>query len=241
MNIAIIPARGGSKRIPRKNIRQFCGKPMVAWSIETALESGCFQRVIVSTDDAEIAEVARQWGAEVPFCRPAELSDDFTGTIPVIAHAVEWLRAKGNRVDDVCCIYATAPFLSAGDLEMGYRMLSDRAADYAVSVTTYAFPIQRALRVTRAGHAVMFNPSEFSTRSQDLEEAWHDAGQFYWGRSDAWCSRNPIFSDQTVPVKLPRHRVQDIDTLEDWVRAEWLFNAMRAESNCAAEESPSDG
>lgn len=229
-SVAVIPARGGSKRIPRKNIKPFAGKPMIAWSIEAALASGCFDRVLVSTEDEEIATVADEWGAEVPFRRPAELSDDHTGTIPVIAHAIEWLREQGEAPTAVCCLYATAPFVQPEDLRSGYQSLQGREdVSYAFSVTSYAFPIQRALRLTPQGRVAMFQPEHFHTRSQDLEEAWHDAGQFYWGRAEAWINGLPIFSERAVPVTLPRHRVQDIDTLEDWHRAEWLFRAWQAE------------
>lgn len=230
MHVAIIPARGGSKRIPRKNIKSFYGKPMIAWSIEAALASECFERVIVSTDDEEIADVAKQWGADVPFMRPRELSDDHTGTIPVIAQAIEWLRQSGQAPNVVCCLYATAPFVQPIDLQRGERALQKYPdAHYAFSVTSYAFPIQRALRMTSNGGVAMFQPEHFHTRSQDLDEAWHDAGQFYWGRADAWCKGSPIFSEYSVPVALPRHRVQDIDTPEDWQRAEWLFKAWLAQ------------
>lgn len=229
MKLAIIPARGGSKRIPRKNIKPFCGKPMIAWSIEAALESGCFDRIIVSTDDDEIAEVARQYGAEVPFMRPLELSDDHAGTLPVIRHAIETINSQGRAVEQACCLYATAPFIRAEDLRRGLEILQGSGSDYAFSVTSYAFPIQRAIRLTPEGRVEMFNPEHFNTRSQDLEEAYHDAGQFYWGRADAWLQGQMIFSPASLPVMLPRHRVQDIDTPEDWVRAEWLFKAMQAQ------------
>ncbi|MGR7920565.1 pseudaminic acid cytidylyltransferase [Zobellella denitrificans] len=230
MRVAVIPARGGSKRIPRKNIKAFCGKPMIAWSIDAALQSGCFDRVMVSTDDAEIAEIARQYGAAVPFMRPAALSDDYTGTIPVIHHAIEWMREHGDEPTEVCCVYATAPFVTVADIQQGLRTLLTEQADYAFSVTSYAFPIQRALRLTADGRLEMFNPEHFTTRSQDLEEAWHDAGQFYWGRAEAWQQGKVIFGPHSVPVILPRHRVQDIDTMEDWQRAEWLFKAMQAQT-----------
>ena len=227
MKLAVIPARGGSKRIPRKNIKPFCGKPMIAWSIEAALQSACFDQVVVSTDDAEIAEVARQHGALVPFIRPANLADDHTDTIPVIQHAIQWSQTQGLAPSQVCCLYATAPFVSVDDLRRGLAVLTETASDYAFSVTSYAFPIQRAIRITETGRVEMFNPQHFGTRSQDLEEAWHDAGQFYWGRADAWLAGKPIFSNDAVPVKLPRHRVQDIDTPEDWLRAEWMFKALQ--------------
>ncbi|WP_122665815.1 pseudaminic acid cytidylyltransferase [Pseudomonas viridiflava] len=229
MKLAVIPARGGSKRIARKNIKMFCGKPMIAWSIEAALQSGCFDRVVVSTDDAEIAEVARKYGATTPFVRPAALSDDYTGTIPVIAHAVQWHLDVGMTVTHVCCVYATAPFVRAEDLLAGLSVLDQVGSDYAFSVTSYPFPIQRAIRLNEASRVSMFNPEHFNTRSQDLEEAFHDAGQFYWGKASAWLQGKIIFSQDSAAVKLARHRVQDIDTLEDWVRAEWMFNAMNAE------------
>ncbi len=229
MKLAIIPARGGSKRIPRKNIKLFCGKPMIAWSIEAALRSGCFDQVVVSTDDAEIAEAARQHGADVPFMRPTELSDDHTGTIPVIRHAIEWFIQQGHTVEQACCLYATAPFVTVEDLNRGMQVLQGNDCDYAFSVTSYAFPIQRALRINERGRVEMVNPEHFNSRSQDLEEAFHDAGQFYWGRADAWLQGKQIFSPDALPVLLPRHRVQDIDTPEDWARAEWLFRAMTRE------------
>lgn len=227
MKLAVIPARGGSKRIPRKNIKLFGGKPMVAWSIEAALQSGCFDRVLVSTDDPEIAQVAQAHGAEVPFVRPPELSDDHTGTIPVIAHATQWQADHGTPAAQVCCIYATAPFVQAQDLQRGLALLQSSDADYAFSVTSYAFPIQRAVLITPDQRVGMFQPDQFNTRSQDLEEAWHDAGQFYWGQAAAWLAQKPLFTQQAIAVRLPRHRVQDIDTPEDWTRAEWMFKALQ--------------
>lgn len=226
MRLAVIPARGGSKRIPRKNIKSFCGKPIIAWSIEAALQAECFDRVIVSTDDADIAEVAVRWGAEAPFTRPAELSDDYSGTIPVIAHAIDWYRRQGLNPEYVCCIYATAPFIRAQDLRHGLDILMEKNCDYAFAVTRYSFPIQRAVRITAAGRVEMFHPEHFATRSQDLEEAWHDAGQFYWGRAETWHAGKLVFSSDSFPVILPPERVQDIDTPEDWRCAERLFKAL---------------
>jgi len=228
VKLAIIPARGGSKRIPRKNIKPFCGKPMIAWAIEAARESACFDRIIVSTDDSEIADIARDHGVEVPFLRPVELSGDHTGTIPVIAHAIRWQQRHGGSPSAVCCIYATAPFIRAEDLQRGLKLLEQAGCDYVFSVTSYAFPIQRAIRTTAENRIEMFSPEHFHTRSQDLEEAYHDAGQFYWGRAEAWLQGRVIFGPASCPVLLPRHRVQDIDTPEDWVRAEWMFKAMQA-------------
>jgi pseudaminic acid cytidylyltransferase len=231
MRLAVIPARGGSKRIPRKNIKLFGGKPMIAWSIEAAIQSGCFDRIIVSTDDAEIAAVAKEHGADVPFTRPINLSDDHTGTIPVIAHAIDWQNQYGQTATQVCCIYATAPFVQAAELQRGLNVLLSTGADYAFSLTSYAFPIQRAIRITAGQRIEMFQPEHFNTRSQDLPEAWHDAGQFYWGHAQAWLSGKPLFTPDAAPVFLPRHRVQDIDSAEDWDRAEWLFKAMTRNSD----------
>jgi N-acylneuraminate cytidylyltransferase len=230
MRLAVIPARGGSKRIPRKNIRLFCGKPMIVWSIEAALQSGCFDQIVISTDDAEIAEVARNSGASVPFIRPAELSGDHCGTMPVIKHASNWFAQQGQAPDLVCCLYATAPFVQAEDIRCGRDALLGSDADYAFSVTSYPFPIQRSVRIDAQGRVAMFAPEHFNTRSQDLEEAFHDAGQFYWGRAEAWLEERMIFGSGSVPVLLPRHRVQDIDTAEDWERAEWMFKAMHADA-----------
>lgn len=200
---------------------------MIAWSILAASRSGCFDRIIVSTDDLEIAELAKAHGADVPFLRPALLSDDLTGTIPVVVHAVEWQSQHGEPANEVCCIYATAPFMQGVDLKRGLKVLRSTGADYAFSVTTYAFPIQRAIRITTDGGVDMFNPEHFYTRSQDLEEAWHDAGQFYWGTSQAWLSGKPIFGHGSAPVPLPRYRVQDIDTHEDWAQAELIFKILK--------------
>jgi len=225
VRIAVIPARGGSKRIPRKNIKPFCGKPIIAWSIEAARASGCFDRIIVSTDDREIADVARQAGAEVPFVRPPELADDSTGTLAVMKHAVEWCGAHGLTADPVCCIYATAPFLQPHDLQAGLDLLLSEGCDFAFAVTKYPAPIQRALRISAEGRVAMFQPECFTARSQDLEPAYHDAAQFYWGRSSAWIAGLPIFSQASAAVILPNYRVQDIDTPDDWLLAERMFKA----------------
>ncbi len=230
MRLAVIPARGGSKRIPRKNIKIFGGLPMIAWPIRAALESKCFDRIIVSTDDPEIAKVAQTYGAEVPFVRPHELSDDFTGTVPVISHAIDWQNKNGELVEIACCIYATNPFLQAADLKFGLNILLNSGCEYAFTVTTYAFPIQRAVYITKNQRIEMFEPKNFSARSQDLREAWHDAGQFYWGKAQAWLEGKPLFSNLAAPVPLPRYRVQDIDTPEDWERAEWLFKSIQNSS-----------
>jgi pseudaminic acid cytidylyltransferase len=227
VRIAVIPARGGSKRIPRKNIRDFCGKPVIAWSIEAAQRSACFDQVIVSTDDDEIAGLARGLGAVVPFVRPAKLSGDHIGTTDVIRHAIDFLNSCSDRtVEHACCIYATAPFVTSEDILEGLQILLSKECDYVFTVTSYAYPIQRALRITRQGQVEMFNPEYIESRSQDLEDAYHDAGQFYWGRAEAWLSESPIFSPGAVPLILPRYRVQDIDTPEDWTQAEKMYNVL---------------
>lgn len=224
MNVCLIPARGGSKRIPRKNIRPFCGKPMIQWSIEAAQAAGCFERVIVSTDDPEIADISQNLGAEVPFLRPAAIADDRATTIDVVRHALDFLQEQGQLPDHLCCLYPTAPFVRPQDILAGKDALTD--AEFVIPVTTFAFPIQRALRLSEGGMLSMLDRSLFETRSQDLEETWHDAGQFYWATPAAWRSQAGPYADNTRALKLPRHRVQDIDTEEDWTRAEAMFRAL---------------
>ncbi len=226
MNICIIPARGGSKRIPRKNIKDFHGKPMIAYSIEAARESGCFDKVIVSTDDAEIAEVAKHWGAETPFIRPANIADDYATTMEVIQHAIEWCESKGWWLDKICCVYATAPFVLASDIKSGLTLLEESDIQYAFSATSFAFPIQRAFYMDENKRSNMFQPEHLNTRSQDLTEAYHDAGQFYWGKVSAFKAGLGFFAPHSKPVLLPRKRVQDIDTLEDWEIAKVMYSAL---------------
>jgi pseudaminic acid cytidylyltransferase len=226
VKIAVIPARGGSKRIPRKNIRMFCGEPIIAYSISAALQTGLFDQVVVSTDDEEIASVAREFGATTPFIRPKEIADDFTGTNAVVKHAVAWFNAQSNDVTHACCLYATAPLAQANFITEGYEALSRSDAAFAFSVTSYAFPIQRAVRITPDGRVDAIYPEHRMTRSQDLEHAYHDAGQFYWGTARAFLEDLPLFAPHSIGVILPRHLVQDIDTLEDWERAELMYRAI---------------
>ncbi|MBA5982629.1 MULTISPECIES: pseudaminic acid cytidylyltransferase [Pseudomonas] len=224
-SVAIIPARGGSKRIPRKNLLPFDGVPMIVRSIRTALDSGLFEQVVVSTDDAEIAELALAHGAQVPFLRPAELADDFTGTAAVIVHALQQLPA----FDYACCVYATAPLLQARFLREGFELLQQHPQrSFAFSVCSFGFPVQRALTLDGQGALTALYPEFRQTRSQDLPEAFQDAGQFYWGRSEAWLRGDVLYSSASLPVILPRHLVQDIDTLQDWKRAEYLYAALKA-------------
>ncbi|CUS49446.1 MAG: pseudaminic acid cytidylyltransferase PseF [Idiomarinaceae bacterium HL-53] len=228
MNLAVIPARGGSKRIPKKNIKEFCGKPMIAWSIEAALSSYCFDRVVVSTDDNDIADIAVAYGAEVPFIRPPELSDDHTGTSPVVRHAIHTLEEQGERFSHVCCIYATAPFLIPASILEGFNILKqDERVPYVFSVCSFPYPIQRAVRLSKDNYVEKFEERDFNVRSQDLVDAFHDAGQFYWGKTGAWKEGISVFRGDARGYVLPRFRVQDIDTLEDWERAEFMMKAIQ--------------
>ena len=227
MSVAIITARGGSKRIPRKNIKAFMGKPMIAWPIEAALSSGVFTRIIVSTDDEEIADVAQKYGAEVPFMRPQHLSDDHTPTAPVLEHALRWVQDHGGLPQYACCIYPTAPFMQSTDLAKGLECMQAHNAPAAMSVTSFDFPILRALKVGPNGD-VAFNWPEYAlTRSQDLPEFLHDAGQFYWVDTERFLACGVLLMPGMVPVVLPRSRVQDLDTPEDWEVAENMAKAMQ--------------
>ncbi|MFW2586439.1 pseudaminic acid cytidylyltransferase [Aliarcobacter butzleri] len=224
--VAIIPARGGSKRIPKKNIKNFHRKPLIAYSIEVALKSKLFDKVVVSTDDEEIAKIAKEFGAEVPFLRPKELSDDFTGTGAVINHAINFLKEQGENIDFICTIYATAPLLQEKYLIKAYERLKDSNAKNAFSCTSMPFPIQRTFKITSNERCEMFWPENFMKRSQDLEEAFQDAGQFYWTNLNIK-SDEIIFGKDSIPIILPRYLVQDIDTLEDWQRAEFTYEAIK--------------
>jgi N-acylneuraminate cytidylyltransferase len=237
MIVAVIPARGGSKRIPRKNIRPFAGKPIIAYSIGAAQQSGLFDRIIVSTDDEEIATVARAYGAETPFLRPPELADDFAGTNEVVAHALRWLSDNGTPAQLACCIYATAPFVTAASLTLGHDTLRASDKAFAFSVTSFDFPIYRAIRLLPEGGVAPCFPQFIERRSQDLEDAYHDAGQFYWGRAAAFMEGLPLFDAHSAPVILPRHRVQDIDTQEDWERAEKMYFAWHCQTAPSQEEN----
>lgn len=226
MKVAVIPARGGSKRIKNKNIRKFAGKPLIAYSLEAAKNTSLFDEIIVSTDSSEIAAVSRQYGATHIVERSADLSDDFTGTTPVVRDAIRRYELTFDKqIDQVCCIYATAPFLSADSLLLGFEKLCKTAhAQFAFSVTTFPFPTQRAIKVVGKGVEPVF-PQQIGMRSQDLEEYYHDAGQFYWGTKNAWLASTGMFKAHSCPVVLPRHLVQDIDTYEDWERAELMYRA----------------
>ena len=225
--VAIIPARGGSKRIPRKNIRPFLGVPLIARTISILRDSGVFDRVVVSTDDDEIAEIAVRAGAEAPFRRPAELSSDTATTLPVIADAIQRLEASGWRGAYACCAYPAAVLSVPQDYQAARKLLAGGLVNYVFTAASFPSSIQRALRRTADGGAEMFWPEHRDARSQDLEPAYQDAGQFYFGTRDAWLDARPIFSAASRMLELPRHRVQDIDTEEDWRRAELLFQLLQ--------------
>jgi len=226
MNVAVFPSRGASKRIPRKNIKQFCGKPIIAWPIEVAKQSGLFEHILVSTDDEEIAEVSKSFGTEVPFMRPADLSDDYTGTTDVIAHAVSWMHKQKWQMEAVCCIYATSVFFTVADLKKGFDALNTGEWSFAFSVTDFEYPVFRSFREHPEGGVEMFFPEHFEKRSQDLPIALHDATQFYWGKPTAWLNKLKMFERHSCPIKIPRWRVQDIDTEDDWKRAELMFDSL---------------
>lgn len=225
MKIAVIPARGGSKRIPRKNIKPFAGKPMIAHAILAAKESCLFDHVLVSTDDKEIGKIAQEWGAETPFLRPLELADDHTPTVPVIAHAISACLSSGWEVEHACCIYPGVPFIRIDDLSAAHDLLLESGADYSFPVTAFPSAIQRALRRLQNGHMQPFYPEYEMTRTQDLEPAYHDAGQFYWGKADAWISGKRIHSNGAGYL-IPNWRVVDIDNQEDWERAELYYKLL---------------
>jgi pseudaminic acid cytidylyltransferase len=231
MNVAIIPARGGSKRIPNKNIKPFAGKPIISYSIEAAVESGVFDKILVSTDDEKIMRTAIEYGAEVPFVRPPDLSDDLTPTAPVIDHALQWMRSHNVQATYACCIYATAPFLQPEYIRQGLEIIKNKKVSSVFSVTTFPFPIFRALEIDEKGHLAMFWPEHELSRSNDLPEAYHDAGQFYWLDCKRFLKRQKLYSSDAFPVILPRYLVQDIDTMEDWETAERMYTALQLTGN----------
>lgn len=224
--VAIIPARGGSKRIPNKNIKPFAGHPIISYSIKAAQETNLFDEIIVSTDSNKIAEVARSYGAEVPFVRPDQLADDFAGISSVLIHALNWLKENEAGSDYFCCIYATAPFIQTAYIKKGLDVIINKKSTTAFSVTTFPYPIFRALKIDENGHIEMFWPEHENSRSNDLPEAYHDAGQFFWGNTEKFMRGNTFFSADAVPIVIPRYLVQDIDTPEDWETAEKMYSVL---------------
>lgn len=225
--VAIIPARGGSKRIPKKNIKIFAGLPIIAYSINTAKDSNLFDRIILSTDSEEIAEIGKSYGAEVPFMRPSELSDDFTGTAEVLIHSLKWLNEHDIFYNYFCCIYATAPFLTKEYLVKGFDILSQNNATTAFSITSFSYPIFRALKIEENNRVKLYWPKYRNSRSNDLPNAYHDAGQFYWGDTEKFLKEPALYSADSIPIILPRYLVHDIDTPEDWEAAEKLYMALK--------------
>jgi len=225
MKLCVIPARGGSKRIPRKNIRNFCGKPMITWAIGYALQSKLFDKIIVSTDDESIADVARASGAETPFLRPADFSDDLTPTVPVIAHAVGACQKIGWSIEYACCIYPCVPFLETSDLVHAFELMQRNDAFFSYPVTAYSHPIQRAMRRLPSGQMQFLQPEHEIARTQDLETTYHDTGQFYWGKASAWKARMKMHT-AGVGLVVPSWRVVDIDNEDDWKRAELLYEVL---------------
>lgn len=222
MNVAIIPARGGSKRITKKNIRMFCGKPLIVWSIEAAKDSMLFDEILISSDDDEIIEIALKHGAKAPFKRPENISDDYTLTSTVIKHAIENEYFKQYKLEAVCCIYATAPFLVPDDLKKGLTKLNSQPWDYVFSATEYPSSIYRAFKKNENDGVNMIDPDNFSKRSQDLEVTFHDAAQFYWGSPSAWINEKKFFTPSSSFVPIPKWRVVDIDSKEDLEYAELI-------------------
>jgi len=227
MNVAIIPARGGSKRIPGKNIKDFMGKPIIHYPIKAAVESGLFAKVIVSTDSEEIANVAIKAGAEVPFERPKSIADDDTPTADVVLHAINWLNAHGEKVKYCCCIYATAPFVTSTSIRKGFSLLSENGYSEVITVTTFNSCIFRALQKGHDGSLEMLWPENELKKTQDFPEVYHDAGQFYWLDSEKFLESKKMWSAEAFPLVLPRYLIQDIDTLEDWETSELLFELCK--------------
>ena len=227
MNIVVIPARGGSKRIKKKNIREFCGKPMIAWPIEILRKSRLFDHIIISTDNREIAEISKSFGAEIPFMRPTEISDDYSGIGDVMEHAVKWMKNNDLKPSAVCCVYPTSVFLENRDLLQGLNELKSGEWNYVFSVTNFSYPIFRSFKRHSDGGVEMFFPEKLNYRSQDLPEVLHDAALFYWGKPEAWEKKYNIFDRYSYPITIPNWRVKDIDTEDDLIHAEQIFSNIK--------------
>ena len=226
-SLAIIPARGGSKRIPRKNIKNFLGKPIIAYSIEAALESGLFNEVMVSTDDEEIAEIAHLYGASVPFLRTDKNADDFSTTVDVIVEVLEKYKDENKIFLNACCIYPTAPFVSSSRLKEGFEKLIDEKRNCVFPFVAFSYPIWRGLRKMNDGNVSMVWPKFLNIRSQDLEEVYHDAGQWYWLNVQAFHKEKKIFTENVTSILLNPMEVQDIDNLSDWNLAELKYEYLQ--------------
>ena len=226
MKIAIIPARGGSKRIPRKNIKEFFGKPIIAWSIIAAQNSMLFDHIIVSTDDKEIKSVAENYGASVPFYRPNDLSDDHTSTVPVIAHAIQKVNELLNiKVNYACCIYPCSPLINSNNLIDSFKIIESTKENFVYPVTKFPHSIYRSMTKSMDGKMNFLFPDYEMTRTQDLEETFHDAAQFYWGKAEAWTQLKKMHTDG-IGMEIPAYTTVDIDNNDDWKKAELLFQSM---------------
>lgn len=226
-NLCIIPARGGSKRIPKKNIIDFLGKPLIAYSIENALNSGIFDEIIISSDDEEIIKIACKYGAKAPFVRDERLSDDHSSSTEVIKNAIEILAQKGQIYDNVCVLYATAPLIDGEILQKAFKKFLENKSEFLFSATEFDYPIQRAFYLDEKNQVHMFDEKFYHMRSQDLTKAYHDAGAFYFGKSKAWLENNFLFKPYSSVHLLPRSLVCDIDTLEDLEFAKILYKAKK--------------
>ncbi len=227
--VAIITARGGSKRIPRKNIRDFCGKPILAYSIEAALASGIFDEVMVSTEDSEIAGIAERYGAEVPFLRSAQTADDYATTAEVLMEVFAQYKSIGRQFQSACCIYPTAPFITAQKLRRAMALLEEENTDSVIPVTAFSFPPMRGMYI-RKGKLQYHHPEYAIRRSQDIETMYHDCGQFYCFKTESLLKEKKLVTEHTRALIMPEQEVQDIDTLEDWAIAETKYKRMQARS-----------
>lgn len=226
MIVCVIPARGGSKRVPKKNIKLFNGKPMIAWSIDAAIQANIFDKIIVSTDDDEIANFSKSLGVDVPFIRPKNLSDDYASTADVMAHACQWIKNKEKSISIVCCLYATAPFIKSEDLKKALQIIQDGNWRYVFSAAEYPSSIYRSFFKDNNGGVKMLFPDMFNKRTQDLPTSYHDAGMFYMGTNKSWEEKIKTFETHSFPLIIPSYRVQDIDTVEDWERAEHMAQSI---------------
>lgn len=224
-SLCIIPARGGSKRIPRKNIKPFMGKPIMAYSIEAAMKSELFDEVMVSTDDEEFAEVARQYGASVPFFRSEATANDYATTVDVLLEVIETYKQRGKEFDAICCLYSTAPFVTPNRLKEAYSKLTDKV-DACFTMVEYSYPIQRSLRINEIGQVEMKYPEHLKSRTQDLEKVYHDAGQFYFVKTKTLIEEKTVWCKRTAPLVLSELEVQDLDTLTDWQLAEIKYELL---------------
>jgi pseudaminic acid cytidylyltransferase len=223
-SVAIIPARGGSKRVPRKNVKLLAGKPAIAYPIELALNVGLFDRVIVSTDDPEIAEISQRFGAEVPFVRSSKLSDDFTVTVDVIADAASQIRHHGGNFDYICCLYPVTPLLDARRIVQSFEVLQTGKWDYVFPAIEFPSPIERGFKKSASGQIKFGFPEFVNTRTQDIGKTFHDAGQFYFGKAESWLAKKPILNGNSTFIELEKNETLDIDDLEDWALVEHLIS-----------------